>query len=769
MTSQETRIEVSAPPLSRAAPERDATWRHALQHWELWVAIAIGAFLRLWSLGASPWRDDQVGYMTLARSGVLHGAAPITGLPFSVGFMSSPLDIYLAMPFTFGGEHPVAATLSVAVWNVFGLAACYIFVLRSFDRRTAAVATLLLSTCAAAVDYSRYLWQLNYIAPLLALWAITLFAGGVFGSRRWLIPNVTLLALVALLHPTAALLVPVFLVALAFAPRKPSAREYVVAAVILVLLVLPNLVWEVISGGSDFSTLTHYGSKHATIDGTAVYRIYELLSGPITTLQPLKPPHNLSGTLRLLTNTPTSTLFSTHSAYAQLGMLTVIMGLIAFSLFVIGWIALAGRVVRPVRTAWREAAQVTVSAEGVSARTRAVWDTLRPDRSWRRDTLLWLCVTLPPLLTLRHTGPVYPHYLLITSPFIFVVSSIGACWLISAAGRAGARLRTPVIPRRRAATAFRYAVCGALAVFICAQTAQSALFVYSLAHGELDTSGSGYGYLLKDLQSADARLALLQSREGARSVFLTTTPATNAAISFGLVGERQDRISFDQNCLILPPASSGPALIGASYSAGADAQLLGALPNATHITNVTMPGTEPIVVYKVSGQTPLLADEIAAPPVTFTTPDGASLRLDAVSFTATHGLRARWTVLGDMRTSSGVTVLHTLARVLRADGSVTHPASFDDCGPQRWQAGETLFTWMEAPSTADGRALLFNLQTYTQGFDYLHAGPVPVVAGATVRSTTAEAQLSTSAEYIYHVAGVSPQEWYGVPLSAVGQ
>lgn len=755
--------------MGRATSERDATWRQAKSHWELWVAIAIGAFLRLWSLGASPWRDDQVGYMTLARSGVLHGAAPITGLPFSVGFMSSPLDIYLAMPFTLGGEHPVAATISVALWNIVGLAACYVFVLRSFGRRTAAVATLLLSTCAAAVDYSRYLWQLNYIVPLLAMWAITLFAGAVCGSRRWLIPNVTLLALVALLHPTAALLVPVCLLALAFAPNKPSAREYAVAAVILLFLVLPNLVWEVISGGSDFSMLSSYGSKHGAIDGTAVYRIYELLGGPVTTLQPMKPPHSLSGTARLLTDTPTSTLFSAHSAYAQLGTLTVIMGLIAFGLFVIGWIALAGRVVRPAYAAWRAAARVTLSAEGVSARTRAVWDALRPDRSWHRDTLLWLCVTLPPLLTLRHTGPVYPHYLLVTSPFIFVVSAIGACWLVDAAGRASARLQIPSIQHPQVVRTFRYAVYVALALFVCAQAIQSSLFVYSLAHGQFDASGSGYGYLLKDLQSADARLARLQASESASGVFLTTTPNTNAAISFGVVGERQDRISFDQNCLILPAASRGPVLIGATYSEGADAQLLSALPNATHIANVAMPGSEPIVVYKVSGQTPPLPDETATPSVSFMLQNGFGLRLEAVALTNTHALRARWTVLGDMRPSSNVTVLRTLARVLRSDGSVTHPSSFDDCGPQRWQAGETLFTWMDAPPTSAGRAMLFNLQTYTQGFDYLRAGAVPVVAGATIRSALSAAHVLTAPDYLYDAPTIVPQTWYRVPLSSLGQ
>ncbi|HKV82999.1 MAG TPA: glycosyltransferase family 39 protein [Ktedonobacterales bacterium] len=677
--------------------------------------------------------------------------------------MSSPLDIYLAMPFTLGGVHPRAAVFSVAIWNILGLAFCYVFVLRSFGRRVAALATFLLATCAAAVDYSRFLWQLNYIVPLLALWAITLYAGCVHGKRHWLIPNVTLLALVTLLHPTAAMLAPVLIVALALTPTRPKFFEYVGAAGVLLFFLIPNLIWEVLSRGSDFSTLGSYGSQAGSTDGAALYRVYELLSGPITTLRPLKPPHSLSGTARLLTATPINTVFSPSSTYAQVAPYMVALALVALAMFAIGWVILTVRVVRPCQALWRD----LHGQESTLARVRCVVREVRLDIRWRANLLLWLCVTLPPLLTLHHSGPVYPHYLLIMSPFIFVVSAIGGCWLVARASSAAVFRGAITGVQLSSIPIQRYVALAALSVFVTAQFAQSALYVQALASGQIDASASGYGYLLKDLQAADNRLMRLQKTDGARQVFVTTTPDTAAGLTSILVGERADRIAFDQNCLVLPAPTQGPAIVAATYGEGANAKFLRTLPNAVHVANIQMPGTEPMVAYRVDGQTPALADETAVAPATFAMANGSGLKLDAIALTDAHTLRLRWTVLRDSETAGMITAYRGLARVLHADGTVTHPAAFDDCATQRWQAGETLFTWMAMPSHVSGDTLLVSLQTYTQGYDYFGVGPFKAVAGATIRSAFSAPRLTTSAPHIYDLPSIGPELWYSIPVSAV--
>ncbi|MGH2517166.1 MAG: ArnT family glycosyltransferase, partial [Ktedonobacterales bacterium] len=210
-----TRLAV--PARLRALPSR---WLW-LRYWEFWFALALGAFLRLWQLGTSQFLDDQAILMSMARSSVVQHAIPITGIPSSIHALNPPLSVYLLMPFALFGKDPFPAIVALALWNVAGVALCYIFAWRYFGRRVAAIGTLLFATSGAAVDFSRFLWQQNYMPPLLILWALATFAGALRGTRGWFFASATLLALATLLHPTALLLAPVLLAAFALAPRKP--------------------------------------------------------------------------------------------------------------------------------------------------------------------------------------------------------------------------------------------------------------------------------------------------------------------------------------------------------------------------------------------------------------------------------------------------------------------------------------------------------------------------------------------------------------------
>ncbi len=57
-----------------------------------------------------------------------------------------------------------------------------------------------------------------------------------------------------------------------------------------------------------------------------------------------------------------------------------------------------------------------------------------------------------------------------------------------------------------------------------------------------------------------------------------------------------------------------------------------------------MPGNEPLVIYRISGQTPLLPDERALPSATWQSGDGTTLRLVAGAHTAAGVIRLRWVV-----------------------------------------------------------------------------------------------------------------------------
>ena len=209
-------------PLVARMRERLPEW---LSHWELWLALLLGGWLRLFALDRTPWLDDQTQLLDMARTAILRGMIPVTGIPSSVGFLNSPISIYLLLPIAAFTSNPLPQTIALALWNVVGVAICYVAALRGFGRRVAAWSALFFAVCPASVWYSRFLWQQNFIAPLLGLWALTLFAAVKTSGRRWFVAHALLLVVCILLHPTVAYLIPVTLIALWLSPHRPRLRS----------------------------------------------------------------------------------------------------------------------------------------------------------------------------------------------------------------------------------------------------------------------------------------------------------------------------------------------------------------------------------------------------------------------------------------------------------------------------------------------------------------------------------------------------------------
>lgn len=306
----------------RAMPAQgDATteqW-HWLCHPEFWLAVALGAALRLWALNSTEFLDDQASMMTIAREAVLRHALPVASIPSSIHTLNPPLSIYLLMPFVLLGMNPLPAVVALALWNVAGVALCYIFALRYFGRPVAAMGTLLFAVSPAAVGYSRFLWPPNYLAPLLILWAMAMYAGGVRGRRAMLIPAVVLLVLGALLHVTVLLLVPALIAGILLAPHLPRWRDYIITAAIVALVLMPTLLWEVVSGWSDLRLLSAYSSRPAKLDLEVFFRLYEALGTPGLPQSgsiPHPVPHTLGDVIALLATPITHPALGSASPYA---------------------------------------------------------------------------------------------------------------------------------------------------------------------------------------------------------------------------------------------------------------------------------------------------------------------------------------------------------------------------------------------------------------------------------------------------------------------
>ena len=682
-----------------------APWAWA-RHWEFWLALLLGAFLRLWRLDLTQYLEDQTRLMTLARLSVTQGLIPLTSLPSSIHTLNPPLSVYFMLPFVALTSNPMPVVVSIALWNVFAVALCYIFTMRYFGRRIAAVSALLLATCGAVINYSRFIWPPNYLAGLVGLWALTLYLGSVEGRRRWFAAHVALLAAMALLHPTAALLAPATIVGVALAPRLPRLRAWIVAAVALVVLALPTLVWEALSGFSDLRAARSYALGHSRVDPAVLYYLYQAIGGPAST----------GGT----------------------GVIFLALNALATLLFAVGWLVLTARVLRPARALpWRREAGI-VSAARVWL--LALWRGLRADASWRVNLLLWLAVTAPPALMLRHTGGLFAHYLMVLYPTAFIVSGIGAVasigWLAAQVERRAARL----------ASVASLALEAALLALMLARSAQWLSYPLSLTNAQSFNAYHDYGYPLSVLQGGAATLDQLQAQTGAANVEVITSadPRYRLPEAYIFAGQRTDRMTLTPTCLALPPADARGWLVAPAIPGAPAATLLGRLANAQRVGTLPMLGGPAYPVYLAQGETPLQLGEVRLTPATFADQRGDSLRLVGASLPQAGAVLLRWQI-DSARAPAGQ---KRQFRVVASSGGAT---AYTDCEAQRWQPGETLFTWLTLP--ADGTsAINVHVETASNGLVMPSAGPLRFVSDAPAGQPLTQATASVGAPDPLHVA-----------------
>ena len=689
---------------TEAEPATEDGWQRWcwLRHWEFWLALTLGAFLHLWAISTTQFLDDQTGLYALARESVLRHAIPLTGIPSSIGTLNPPLSIFLLLPFAAVTANPLPAVVFIALWNLLGVVLCYIFGLRYFGRRIAAVGTLLFATSAAALNYSRFLWQQNYLPPLMALWAITLYMGAVRGKRRWLAGNILLLGLAILLHPTAALLAPVTLAGILLAPRFPRLRAYVVAAIGLFILFVPTLIFEAVSRGSDLRLLAHYALRGGHFN-TQIFAIFiGALSG--------------AGSRDLGATTP----YAATAAWFQI----IVWG--AVLLVVAGWVVLTVRVCAPAVALWHDQAPTPPSLlNHLKAWGIALWRGLRADAVWRARFLLWLWVTLPPVTMLRHSGNLFVHYLLVIYPALFLVGGFGVDWLIA---RFAARSANTAPLVRRAVPTLALAI---VALVVFGEGLRFFLYPTSIATGNFQAYVS-YGYPLDELLALDGQLSALQRQQGATATYIVTPQRARFGMpaTYILAADRADRVAFPQSCLALPAPNDGPALAVSLAPHSAPETLLESLPNAHVVANVPLAGGNPLAVYRITGATPALPDESAVAGVSYLNGGGGGLRLDGVSFTTPGMLRLRWTILGAAPPGPG----SPLYRVqLHLPGVAAKQEPQANCVATHLHAGETLFTWIALPAQftltrAEVVAgLVIQVSAGTQAFDEFSVGPLRFV------------------------------------------
>jgi hypothetical protein len=442
--------------------------------------------------------------------------------------------------------------------------------------------------------------------------------------------------------------------------------------------------------------------------------------------------------------TPLTTDFLPGAPYAALGDLPLLISLAAFALYALGWTTLTLRVLAPAVAAWREAPP-SIRRQRIASWLGEVWEGLRADAVWRAYVLLWLWVTVPPTLMLRHSGGIYPHYVVALYPALFVVMALPVqlwterdwLWAFRLA-----RLRIPV------SSAQMTRLLGlALAALIVCMAAQSGLYVASLASGRVNSAADHFGFPLGEWLAATTRIGELQRQSGAELTVVESSEALDPRLTYLLVGGHADRLGADDRCLVLPDTTTKPALVVVTSPQSPAARLLANMPNVAHSADISMPGGAPFGVYQVRGAVPILAGEASVAPVLFQSETGMALRLDAVAVSpGSTLLRLRWRVLAAGATRQAAESLRIGLWSVSGDGSVGGSIGYHDCAPTGWQPGETVFTWIDAPQSATQgqipQQLILQVQGFQRSLMTMHAGLVTLLTGNYVETAVTDFSAS---------------------------
>src|SRR6266581_5312247 len=170
--------------------------------WEIYPILGIAAFLRFYQIATTEFDEDQAMVFRMAHDAINHGLLPATSNIASIRIVNPPAVIYLFMLPAAFSANPLWCAIYVALFNIIAVLLTYIFVRRFYGRLAAIIASLLYATAAVPLEYSRFIWQLNLVAPFVVLFMFTLFKGVVERRKGWLFPALLLLGILFQLHET---------------------------------------------------------------------------------------------------------------------------------------------------------------------------------------------------------------------------------------------------------------------------------------------------------------------------------------------------------------------------------------------------------------------------------------------------------------------------------------------------------------------------------------------------------------------------------------
>ena len=496
-----------------------ASW---YKNWELYPILLFAIFLRFYRVDTSEFDFDQASIYRLAYDAVHHGLWPVTNSTASLGFANAPGELYLVMIPAAFSANPIYGTYIVSLLASVAILITYIFTTRYYGRLAGTIATLLSASAAIPLYYERFLWQPNIMYPFVILFMFMLFLGVVERRKGWFGPALILLAILYQTHGTTITLAVPLLLACCMAFRTIRWRDLFYGIAGSVVVLFPFMLWQITSHFSDLQFILAQ-SAHPAVLNDDVWQLYRLMISPYDVSNPLSDPHSFIRALMPLTS----------SLYNLMCFLVIAGGVLALIVAIVQW-------------------QQYVRKEAITdqaAHSRWYRIFILPPAS---GGLLLLCAwqIVPILAMLKHASALYPQYMLVVLPGPFILISYIMVVLSQ-------RVQ---VTRAAFWIWLRAAVGVLLAIVIVLELANSMATVRDQTRGYFNSSLRFYDLYSQQKVIADAEL-LAQQHHLKRIFIGVDIPREEMLLYLSEHMHYPTAVFFFNQCMILPSAADGPALL----------------------------------------------------------------------------------------------------------------------------------------------------------------------------------------------------------------
>ena len=676
---------------SNPATQLPASWniKHLLPwllSWEIYLVLLIAGFLRLYQITTSEFDGDQAAIFDLAREALHFGLWPIVSNRASIGIQNPPAVIYLLMIPAALSADPLWATVMVGLWNTLAVLLTYLFTRRYYGRLAGITAALLYAVAAKPLNYSRFIWQQNMLAPVVVLFMFALFWGVVERRKGWLFPAVFLLGVAYQLHETSLLLLIPLLIAVVLAPGTLRWRDVALALVSLLIIFSPYILWEFSSKFSDVSIVLNLAKLRAHVDTTVIY-LYEFFLSP-----------NGFDFYDQVPASPTSALH--------------LFGPVLYWLRYLVWLLVAGGLVTAGTLAlW----PLRGNAPGRGMPIfffRNWWTNFRasPYRCGLMLLLIWQIV--PVLILLRHTVALFPYYLLVFMPGPFILMGILVAQVVKLTQQHEG-------VRNYFMLALRYGIYAVAAFAIIAQLLTCVAALIDKADGNYlhGIKFNDLGSLQHALNEADQ---LAQQRHLNR-VYITTDVYSQIAMGYLAEQMRTPTTLFDDaSCLVLPGASDGPAVFLVGPYAQLTLALLNQFATTTLIDTPARLGAPPFRLYIVTPRP--VTGQTFAPETFVSNLQLLNLQRQQLDVAGSSWLVSRWNLLRSALPGPRITYNYAMTAVPNMHNN---SPSHSHCILSAMRTGDQLLIAFALPEDSSSPSFVtIEGQAYTTTPSYPSLGPL---------------------------------------------